>query len=53
MRQVSVRGKAVHLSPKAFQFLELLLESRPHASSKSEIHERSRAYTVTSDGLCG
>ena len=34
-RQLSVRGEAVHLSPKAFQFLELLLESRPKAVSKT------------------
>jgi DNA-binding winged helix-turn-helix (wHTH) protein len=49
-RQLSVRGKAVHLSPKAFQFLELLLESRPKALSKSEIHERLWPDTFVSDG---
>ena len=49
-RQLTVRGKAVHLSPKAYQFLELLLESRPKALSKSEIHERLWAGTFVSDG---
>ncbi len=49
-RQLFVRGEAVHLSPKAFQFLELLLESRPKALSKSEIHERLWPGTFVSDG---
>ncbi len=49
-RQLSVRGEAVHLSPKAFQFLELLLESRPKALSKGEIHERLWPGTFVSDG---
>ena len=49
-RQLFVRGKPVHLSPKAFQFLELLLESRPKAVSKSEIHERLWPGTFVSDG---
>jgi DNA-binding winged helix-turn-helix (wHTH) protein len=49
-RQLSVRGEPVHLSPKAFQFLELLLESRPKALSKSEIHERLWPGTFVSDG---
>jgi DNA-binding winged helix-turn-helix (wHTH) protein len=33
-------GAAVHLTPKAFQLLELLLESRPRVVSKVEIHQR-------------
>jgi len=49
-RQLSVRGEAVHLSPKAFQFMQLLLESRPRALSKSEIHERLWPGTFVSDG---
>jgi DNA-binding winged helix-turn-helix (wHTH) protein len=49
-RQLLVRGEAVHLSPKAFQFLELLLESRPKALSKSEVHERLWPGTFVSDG---
>jgi hypothetical protein len=49
-RQLTVRGKAVHFSLKALQFLELLLESRPKAISKSEIHERLWPGTFVSDG---
>jgi DNA-binding winged helix-turn-helix (wHTH) protein len=49
-RQLSVRSEAVHLSPKAFQFLELLLENRPRALSKNEIHERLWPGTFVSDG---
>jgi hypothetical protein len=49
-RQLSVRGEAVHLSPKAFQFLVLLLENRPRALSKTEIHERLWPGTFVSDG---
>lgn len=49
-RQLSVRGEAVHLSPKAFQFLELLLVNRPKALSKSELHERLWPGTFVSDG---
>lgn len=49
-RQLLVRGEPVHLSPKAFQFLELLLENRPKALSKSEIHERLWPGTFVSDG---
>lgn len=32
--------RPVHLSPKAFRLLELLLEGRPKAFSKAEIHEK-------------
>ena len=49
-RQLSVRGEVVHLSPKAFQFLELLLASRPKALAKGEIHERLWPGTFVSDG---
>ena len=49
-RQLAVRAEAVHLTPKAFQFLELLLENRPKALSKKEIHERLWPGTFVSDG---
>jgi DNA-binding winged helix-turn-helix (wHTH) protein len=49
-RQLHVRGEAVHIKPKAFQFLELLLENRPRAVSKEEIHERLWPGTFVSDG---
>lgn len=48
-RQLQVRGEAVHVQPKAFQFLELLLENRPKAVSKSQIHERIWPGTFVSD----
>ncbi len=49
-RQLSVRGERVHLQPKAFQFLELLLENRPKALSKDTIHEHLWPGTFVSDG---
>ena len=49
-RQLSVRGEAIHIKPKAFQFLELLLENRPRAVSKKQIHERLWPGTFVSDG---
>ena len=49
-RQLSVRGETVHVQPKAFQFLELLLENRPRALSKSQIHEKLWPGTFVSDG---
>jgi DNA-binding winged helix-turn-helix (wHTH) protein len=48
-RELSVRGNLVHLSPKAFQFLKLLLERRPKALSKAEIHEHLWPGTFVSD----
>lgn len=49
-RELYVGGKSVHVQPKAFQFLELLLENRPRAVSKSQIHERLWPGTFVSDG---
>src|SRR5262245_34898370 len=48
-RELYVRGESVHIQPKAFQFLELLLESRPRAVSKNQIHERLWPGTFVSD----
>ena len=48
-RQLHVRGETVHVQPKAFQFLELLLENRPKAVSKSRIHEKLWPGTFVSD----
>jgi DNA-binding winged helix-turn-helix (wHTH) protein len=39
-RQVFRLEQPVHLSPKAFRLLEMLLEGRPRAFSKAEIHEK-------------
>ena len=38
-----------HLSPKAFEFLRLLIENRPRALSKGELHERLWPSTFVSD----
>ncbi len=38
-RELTRRGAAVQLSPKAFQLLSLLLERRPKAVSRAEIHD--------------
>lgn len=38
-REVTRRGETVHLSPKAFQLLEVLLERRPAAVSKRDLQE--------------
>jgi DNA-binding winged helix-turn-helix (wHTH) protein len=49
-RELLLRGAPVHLSPKGLQFLELLLENRPRAISKTEIHEKLWPGTFVSDG---
>jgi DNA-binding winged helix-turn-helix (wHTH) protein len=49
-RQLYVRGEITHAQPKAFQLLELLLENRPKAVSKRQIHERLWPGTFVSDG---
>jgi DNA-binding winged helix-turn-helix (wHTH) protein len=49
-RQLFARGEEVHLQPKAFQFLELLLANRPKALSKEDIHKQLWPGTFVSDG---
>jgi DNA-binding winged helix-turn-helix (wHTH) protein len=49
-RELVSGGRVVHLSPKAFAFLELLLEERPKALSKDAIHESLWPGTFVSDG---
>jgi DNA-binding winged helix-turn-helix (wHTH) protein len=48
-RQLFVGGSAVHLQPKALQFLELLIRERPRAVSKEEIHDCLWPGTFVSD----
>ena len=48
-RLLSRSGATVHLSPKAFELLKLLVERRPNAISKSELHERIWPETFVSD----
>ncbi len=38
-RQLLRGGEALHLEPKAFDLLAVLLSRRPNAVSKAEIHE--------------
>jgi DNA-binding winged helix-turn-helix (wHTH) protein len=48
-RQLVRKGAPVHLSPKAFRLLELLLESRPKALSKAQLQERIWPDTFVSE----
>jgi len=49
-RQLFVRGAEVHLQPKTFHFLELLIQNRPRVVPKGEIHEKLWPGTFVSDG---
>ena len=48
-RQLRLGDAERHLSPKAFEFLRLLLTNRPRALSKAELHERLWPSTFVSD----
>ncbi|HXB55462.1 MAG TPA: FHA domain-containing protein [Vicinamibacteria bacterium] len=48
-RQLFRSGTEVHLEPKAFELLELLLARRPEAVSKTEIHGRLWPDTFVSE----
>ena len=48
-RQLWLGRQEVRLSPKAFDLLALLIEQRPRAISKGEIHERLWPGTFVSD----
>ena len=39
-RQLLEGGRAIHLSPKAFDVLQLLLEARPTVVPKADLHDR-------------
>jgi DNA-binding winged helix-turn-helix (wHTH) protein len=43
-------GQEIHLSPKAFELLKLLIENRPRAFAKSELVERIWPDVFVSDG---
>ena len=49
-RQLLVRNDEVHLQPKAYSLLELLIQNRPRVVSKNELHERLWPGTFVSDG---
>jgi DNA-binding winged helix-turn-helix (wHTH) protein len=48
-REVFRGGKAVHVSPKAFALLAVLIERRPKAVSKEELHKLLWPDTFVSD----
>jgi len=48
-RELRLGGNRRELSPKGFRFLEVLLEARPRALAKQEIHGRVWPDTVVSD----
>jgi DNA-binding winged helix-turn-helix (wHTH) protein len=48
-RSLSRDGRAVSISPKAFRLLQVLLEARPRAVPKAELHRRLWPDTVVSD----
>ena len=48
-RQLKRGGVDRHLSPKGFELLRLLLENRPRALSKAELHARLWPSTFVSD----
>ena len=49
-RQLFRRGSPVHLPPKGLDLLKLLIDERPRALSKAELHERLWPSTFVSDG---
>lgn len=48
-RSLSREGRGVSISPKAFRLLQVLLEARPRAVPKAELHRRLWPDTVVSD----
>ena len=48
-RQLRQGNAERHLSPKAFELLRLLIENRPRALSKAELHERLWPSTFVSE----
>lgn len=49
-RRLLCGASAVHLSTKAFELLQLLVERRPEAVSKRQLHERLWPETFVSEG---
>jgi len=48
-REIFRKKQPVHLSPKAFRVLELLVEGRPRALSKEELHKKVWLETFVSE----
>ena len=49
-RELLVGRETVHLEPKAFDLLAILIQNRPRALSKTEIHEKLWQGTFVTDG---
>jgi DNA-binding response OmpR family regulator len=49
-RQLLSENGPIHLSPKAFDLLALLVQQRPDAIAKGDIHRRLWPETFVSDG---
>ena len=49
-RQLLRRGDPVHLSPKAFQLLSILVQEKPRALSKADLQERLWPDTFVTEG---
>ena len=49
-RELLVGGKTVHVTPKAFDLLAILIENRPRAVSKTDIHEKLWPDSFVADG---
>jgi DNA-binding winged helix-turn-helix (wHTH) protein len=48
-RRLTRDGQDVHLSPKAFELLKVLIDARPRALSKHELHQHLWPSTFVSD----
>ena len=48
-RQLLRGGEAIHLSPKAFELLKTLIDHRPRAVSKNELHQHLWPATFVSE----
>lgn len=49
-RRLEQRGQPVHLTPKAFRLLEILLEERPRAMAKVELCDRLWPDVIVDEG---
>jgi DNA-binding winged helix-turn-helix (wHTH) protein len=49
-RELLERGQSLHLGPKAYRLLEILIESAPRALSKKDLHEAIWPETFVEEG---
>jgi DNA-binding winged helix-turn-helix (wHTH) protein len=50
-RQLTRDGREIHLTPKAFELLTLLIDAAPRVVKKSELHQRLWPHGVVSDAM--